>query len=101
MQTKPHPALFPAFARFQRIRYIPLDGYSDIGTIGHIGATQVAMETAVKRKTKKRVSVCTLISKLERNIALANMRGDLKAAETFRKMLEAAWNSTNAREVLA
>lgn len=52
-------------------------------------------------KTKKPVSVGQLINKLERNIALANMRGDVKAAEAFRKMLQAAVNGTQFPKVSA
>ena len=50
---------------------------------------------------RKSVSIGSLINKLERNIALANMRGDKASAERFRKMLEQAVNGTKFREVSA
>lgn len=53
------------------------------------------------KKRRKPVSVGTLINKLERNIAIANIRGDKAASEAFRQMLEKAINSTKAAEFLA
>ena len=53
----------------------------------------------MKRKTAKKVTAGSLINKLERNIALANMRGDKVAAASFAKMLAAAVNSTKMPEV--
>ena len=50
---------------------------------------------------RKQVTAGTLVNKLERNIALANMRGDTAAAERFRKMLEQAVNSTKFPKVSA
>ena len=50
---------------------------------------------------RKPVTTGSLINKLERNIALANMRGDKAAAEAFTKLLTAAVNSTQAPKVLA
>ena len=50
---------------------------------------------------RKSVSIGSLINKLERSIALANMRGDKASAERFRKMLEQAVNGTKFREVSA
>lgn len=55
----------------------------------------------MKKKARKPVSVGRLINKIERNIALANMRGDVKAAETFRRLLEQAVNSTQFPKVSA
>jgi hypothetical protein len=55
----------------------------------------------MKKTTRKPVSVGQLINKLERNIAIANMRGDSKAAEAFRRMLEQAVNSTQFPKVSA
>ncbi len=52
-------------------------------------------------KKTRNVTTGTIINKLERNIALANMRGDKAAAERFAKMLAAAANSTKMRNVLA
>ena len=52
-------------------------------------------------KRKSSVSIGRLINKLERGIALANMRGDKASAERFRKMLEQAVNGTRFREVSA
>lgn len=54
----------------------------------------------MSKKTRK-VTAGTIINKLERNIALANMRGDKVAAERFAKMLAAAINSTQTKNVLA
>lgn len=50
---------------------------------------------------RKSVSIGSLINKLERSIALANMRGDKAIAERFRKMLEQAVSGTKFREVSA
>ena len=50
---------------------------------------------------KKSPSIGKLINKMESAIAIANMRGDLRAAEQFRKMLESAINSTNFPKVSA
>lgn len=55
----------------------------------------------MKRRTKNPPTIGQLINKLERNIALANMRGDTKAAECFRRMLEQAVNSTQFPKVSA
>lgn len=52
-------------------------------------------------KRRKPVTTGTLVNKLERNIAMANMRGDAKAAEAFRRMLEQAVNSTQFPKVSA
>jgi hypothetical protein len=52
-------------------------------------------------KKARKVTTGQLINKLERAIAVANMRGDRAAAERFTKVLEAAMNSTNAKAVLA
>lgn len=54
----------------------------------------------MSKKTRK-VMTGTIINKLERNIALANMRGDKASAERFVKMLSAAINSTQAPKVMA
>lgn len=51
--------------------------------------------------SKKRVSIGVLVNKLEKNIALANMRGDRSAAKKFGKMLEAALNGTQMPKVIA
>lgn len=48
---------------------------------------------------KKTVKIGTLVNKLERNIALANMRGDKAAAAKFQRMLEAAVNGTQMPKV--
>lgn len=53
-----------------------------------------------KNKTRK-VTTGQLVNKLERCIALANMRGDCAAAERFSKVLASAMNSTQAPSVLA
>jgi len=50
---------------------------------------------------KKAPSIGQLVNKLESAIAIANMRGDLRSAEQFRKMLEAAFNSTQFPKVSA
>jgi len=52
------------------------------------------------RKARK-VTTGSLINKLERNIAIANMRGDKAAAQRFSAMLASAANSTSMREVVA
>lgn len=49
----------------------------------------------------KKVTTGTLINKLERNIALANMRGDKAAADGFQKLLTIAINATQAPKVIA
>lgn len=54
-----------------------------------------------KQMKRKSVSIGSLINKLERSIALANMRGDKALAERFRKMLEQAVSGTKFREVSA
>jgi len=52
------------------------------------------------RRTKK-VTTGSLINKLERAIAVANMRGDRASSELLSKKLADAMNSTNAPKVLA
>jgi len=52
------------------------------------------------RKPAKKVTTGSLINKLERNIAIANMRGDKAAVATFTKMLAAAVNSTDMAKYL-
>lgn len=56
---------------------------------------------AMKAKKAKKVTTGTLINKLERNIAVANMRGDNAAADGFQKLLTIAINSTQAPKVIA
>ena len=52
------------------------------------------------KKTRK-VTTGQLINKLERAIAVANMRADKAAAERFTKLLASAANSTALREIVA
>ena len=49
--------------------------------------------------SKKTANVGTLVNKLERNIALANMRGDKASAAKFQQMLTTAVNSTQMPKV--
>jgi hypothetical protein len=53
------------------------------------------------KRTTKKVTVGQLINKLERNIAIANMNGDLQAAERFRQMLQQAASGTQFPEFVA
>lgn len=52
------------------------------------------------KKTRK-VTTGRLINKLERCIAIANMRGDMAAATRFQVMLTQAINSTSFPKVSA
>lgn len=54
----------------------------------------------MKRRTNK-VTTGSLVNKLERAIAVANMRGDRVTSELLCKKLADAMNSTNASKVLA
>jgi hypothetical protein len=47
-----------------------------------------------KTKNTRKPTTGQLINKLERAIALANMRGDVESARMFVKALEVAINST-------
>lgn len=62
--------------------------------------TQSKRTMARKNKARK-VTTGQLVNKLERCIALANMRGDRAAAERFCKLLASAMNSTQAPSVMA
>lgn len=52
-------------------------------------------------KKPRKVTTGQLVNKLERCIALANMRGDKTASERFSKLLEAALNTTQMPKVFA
>jgi hypothetical protein len=52
-------------------------------------------------KKARKVTTGQLINKLERAIAVANMRGDRDAAERFMKLLASAANSTALRGIVA
>lgn len=52
-------------------------------------------------KKPRKVTTGQLVNKLERAIAIANMRGDRAAADRLSKMLESAVNSTQMPKVLA
>lgn len=52
-------------------------------------------------RKRKKPNVGSLVNKLERCIALANIRGDRAAAERFAKLLAAALNGTPLRDVVA
>ena len=53
------------------------------------------------KRRNRNVSTGQLINKLERCIAIANMRGDRAAAERFTKLLASAANSTQMKGVIA
>lgn len=63
-------------------------------------ATGNAEDESMKRRNRN-VSTGQLINKLERCIAIANMRGDRAAAERFTKLLASAANSTQMKGVIA
>lgn len=52
-------------------------------------------------KKQRKVTTGQLVNKLERAIAVANMRGDKAAAERLSKALASAINSTRMPRVLA
>lgn len=51
-------------------------------------------------KSKKAPTIGQLVNKLEKAIALANMRGDKAASEQFQRFLESALNGTQMKEVI-